>query len=98
MRKLKKEFDGIGEVRGFHFRQIHEGDKFYIYEVTEPELGTQTRYEVVAKTYNQLYDCESYPGSKSFGLKGWSAATLDIAIRRCAIEFGIDPEVLKKVL
>lgn len=33
MKKLEKEFIGIGEVKGFTFKQIKESEKAYLYEV-----------------------------------------------------------------
>ena len=88
MRKLKKEFIGRGEVGGFQFKQIKEGPKYYVYEVTDSVDNNLKYYELVKKTYNRQFDCESYPGSKGFGLNAWTYATLELLEEGIKKHFG----------
>ena len=67
MRELKKEFIGIGEVRGFQFKQLHENGYAYVYEVCNIE-SEETHYEVFEFRVNTAFDCVSYPRSNSFGI------------------------------
>ena len=78
-KELKKEFIGIGEVKGFHFTQISQTDRAFIYEVN---TGDAKYYEVFKRHVNKRYDCVSYPRSSSFGIWAWTKMTLDIAIEK----------------
>ena len=70
MKELKKEFIGIGEVRGFQFKQLYENGYAYMYEVFNPEANDR-HYEVFERVENTAFDCISYPKSKSFGVWAW---------------------------
>ena len=73
MKELEKSFIGKGEVRGFEFTQIKKNEKAFIYRV---DTGDSTHYEVFKRKINRMYNCESYPRSKSFGLWAWSKDSL----------------------
>ena len=76
MKQLQKEFIGIGEVKGFLFRQICDKKWGFIYEVT---VGNGKHYEVFEKRENTRFGIVSYPKSKSFGKWAWSTKSLDKA-------------------
>lgn len=70
MKELKKEFTGIGEVRGFMFKQLEFNGYAYLYEVKNCEAN-KVHYEVFERVENESFDCVSYPKSKSFGVWAW---------------------------
>lgn len=76
MKDLKEYFVGKGEVKGFIFNQIKKNKYGYIYEV---DTGNGKHYEVFKKRINTMYDCISYPSSKSFGSWAWAVGDLDRA-------------------
>ena len=76
MKQLRKEFDGIGEVRGFSFKQICETEKGFIYEKTGYNCKT---WEVFKRIENTQYDCISYPKSASFGIWAWNVSSIEKA-------------------
>lgn len=76
MKELKEYFVGRGEVKGFIFNQIINTKYGYIYEVN---TGHKKHYEVFKKRINTMFDCVSYPTSKSFGLWAWIVDDLDKA-------------------
>ena len=78
MRELPMEFVGVGEVRGFRFRQIARTDAGYVYEVVMPESGLR-HWEVFRRMENERFGCVSYPKSKSFGAWAWTCDTLERA-------------------
>lgn len=77
IKELSIEFEGIGEVRGYHFLQISKSDHGYIYQRTR--VGQPTTYEVFKRTVNERFGTVSYPGSPSFGLWAWNTHSLDRA-------------------
>lgn len=81
MKELKKEFIGIGEVRGFQFKQLQANGYAYLYEVVNPE-SNNTHYEVFERVENTIFDCISYPKSKSFGVWAWCIHDYDKAIKK----------------
>lgn len=70
MKELEKEFDGRGEVRGFHFTQLMASDKGYLYRVDVPDF--RSHYEVFLRKEDNRYGCISYPSSKGFGRWAWT--------------------------
>lgn len=70
MKELREEFIGIGEVRGFVFKQLKFNGLAYMYEVRNNE-SNKTHYEVFERVENEGFDCVSYPKSKSFGVWAW---------------------------
>ena len=81
MRELPIEVVGVGEVRGFLFRQVARTMFGYIYEVRVP--GTDERhYEAFRRTENARFGCVSYPKSKSFGAWAWCCDSLAKARER----------------
>lgn len=81
MKDLKKEFIGIGEVRGYKFAQIKANEYAYIYEVVNPE-EKKPYYEVFERVENEQFDCVSYPKSKSFGVWAWCTNNYDKALKK----------------
>lgn len=81
MRELPVEFVGVGEVRGFQFRQVSRTMFGYIYEVRVPGKGG-CHYEVFRRMENARFGCVSYPKSKSFGAWAWCCDSLAKARER----------------
>lgn len=81
MKELKKEFIGIGEVKGFEFKQLHANGFAYVYEVRNQEAN-KTYYEVFERVENTIFDCISYPKSKSFGVWAWCISDYDKAMSK----------------
>ena len=81
LRELPLEFVGVGEVRGFLFRQVARTMFGYIYEVRVP--GKEgSHYEVFRRMENARFGCVSYPKSKSFGAWAWCCDSLAKARER----------------
>lgn len=78
MKELEVSFDGIGEVKGYSFKQLFKSDSAYIYEKTHIESGTKS-YEVFKRVENTQFNCVSYPKSKSFGVWAYECATIERA-------------------
>lgn len=79
MKELKTEFIGIGEVRGFRFKQLHNNGYAYVYEVYNPDAN-KCHYEVFERVENAIFGCISYPKSKSFGVWAWCIDDFDKAM------------------
>ncbi len=79
IKELKKEFLGIGEVKGYQFSQICKTSQAFIYEVS---YGEGKHYEVFKRRVNGRFGCVSYPSSKGFGIWAWTYSTLDKAIEK----------------
>lgn len=75
MKELKKEFKGIGEVKGYNFKQLNKSPYAYIYQV-ENTTTKALHYEVFKRQINKRFNCVSYPKSKSFGLWAWTKSNL----------------------
>jgi len=88
---LEKEFIGIGEVKGFKFKQIDSTTLGYIYLV---DTGDSIHYEVFKRVnsplcidfkkrlYSETESKESYPKSNSFGITAWCCNKLIKAVNR----------------
>lgn len=76
IKPLRKEFEGIGEVRGYQFRQISATSSGFIYEIT---FGKGKHYEVFKKRVNARHGNESYPTAKAFGKWAWTFNSLEKA-------------------
>ena len=79
IKELRKEFIGIGEVKGYQFAQIYKTSRAFIYEVS---YGDSKHYEVFKRCLNRRYGCVSYPTSKGFGIWAWTYNKLEIAIEK----------------
>ena len=79
MKELKKEFSGIGEVRGYQFSQIYKTSRAFIYEVS---YGEGKHYEVFKRRINNRFGCVSYPTSQGFGIWAWTYSKLEKAIEK----------------
>ena len=92
MEKLKKEFIGTGEVKGFSFHLLCENERAYVYMVVS--LPNKYHFEVFKKHTvarcvdfkNRIYDendrKEVYPKSKDFGKWAWTATTKEKAMEK----------------
>jgi hypothetical protein len=80
MKPLQIEFDGTGEVRGMHFKQIKSSNKAYIYEIYDE--STSNHYEVFLHRENTRFGTISYPKSNNFGIWAWSCSTLKRALQK----------------
>lgn len=80
LKQLAEEFDGRGEVRGFHFKQIQKNDSAYLYEVTLPEHTKVTHYEIFKKVIHIRFMQIAYPKSGSFGISAFTRKTYQEAI------------------
>ncbi len=84
--ELALEFVGIGEVRGFQFKQIHKSDEMFMYEVRSLMDGggySEPYYEVFERRISKASEStlngvavtfkerEMYPHSNSFGVWAW---------------------------
>ncbi|WP_291077934.1 MULTISPECIES: hypothetical protein [unclassified Empedobacter] len=78
-RRLKRQFEGKGEVKGFRFTQIARNDFAVIYEKVYKNY-IQTTYEVFEIKVNTRFNSESYPTSKAFGIWAWDIDTLEKAV------------------
>ena len=74
IRLLPDEFIGIGEVKGFHFKKIMTDPRYYVYQVTDEG---KRHFELIKRVINKKYNKEYYPKSKEFGIKAWTALTLE---------------------
>lgn len=79
MKQLQENFDGRGEVKGFKFKQEMKTELAFMYSVTF-EGSKKPHYEVFQRRINALYDCESYPSSKAFGIWAKSVVSKEKAI------------------
>ena len=80
--ELKKEFIGIGEVKGFKFIQITNGEHAFLYKVFISD--TIYHYEVFKrkntplcidfenKVFSETEFKEIYPKSNAFGVWAWT--------------------------
>ena len=82
MKPLQKEFDGIGEVKGFRFKQLKSNGKAYIYEVYQDSSNSPTHYEVFEHRENNQYNVVSYPRSAAFGVYAYTEKTIQDAERK----------------
>ena len=80
LNELPINFLGRGEVRGFKFTQLFKNDCGYLYQVEQSE--GLIHFEVIKRVENQRFNRVSYPGSKSWGIAGWTFKTLDEAMTR----------------
>ena len=86
--ELEKEFVGIGEVRGFNFKQLKQTEYAYLYEVIDEG---KTHYEVFKRkhspvcidfqkrVYSETDFKESYPKANSFGSWAYTTPSLEKA-------------------
>lgn len=81
MNELSKEIKGRGDVKGTLFVQFKKSDKAYIYCRIDSN-GNNDGYEVFKRRVNGKFGCESYPGSKSFGIWAWCFKSLDNAMNK----------------
>ena len=80
VKKLEKYFIGKGEVRGFLFRQVFESLNAYLYAIMHSDGSMY--YEAFKKRINTLYNTESYPSSKQFGISAWTFTDYNKALNK----------------
>lgn len=78
MKKLKQEFTGTGEVKGWSFRQIASNGYAFIYEVKQPMVD-ESYYEVFPRRVNGHTNSEEYPPRKAFGISAYCCIGYDKA-------------------
>ena len=81
MEELSIDIKGRGDVKGITFKQIAKSEKAYVYERTDSE-GNNDGYETFRRKINKKFGCESYPGSKSFGIWAWCFNSIDKAMAK----------------
>lgn len=110
MIELEKEFIGIGEVKGFKFKQIKCNDCAYVYEV-KSEFNNNKYYEVFVRRISKGNDMmiagievhfeekEIYPKANSFGIWAWTYTSYDKAIEKFndITENSINREIKQKL-
>tara|TARA_R110000823_G_scaffold221159_1_gene349665 strand:+ start:1024 stop:1290 length:267 start_codon:yes stop_codon:yes gene_type:complete len=80
MKQLEKEFKGVGEVKGYSFKQITNIEGvLYVYEVKGVET---THYEVFKHVENKRFNCISYPRSPAFGVWAWTCGDSDSVLNK----------------
>lgn len=79
---LRKEFYGVGQMKGYLFTRIYKDNKFYIYEVKS--VSGSVKYEVFKRRRlvrnGELK--EVYPSSEDFGTQAWCCVTLADAYKK----------------
>ena len=78
MKRLREEFIGRGEVKGFYFQQLLANEKCFLYKVTQPDVP-KPHYEVFHRRVTTAHPkadsderVEAYPKSNAFGLWAWT--------------------------
>ena len=89
--KLEKTFVGEGEVKGFSFDRLLDGEFMYLYKVVSEK---KSWYEVIKRFATPIiidFDKkivdentlrERYPKAKDFGSLAWSYKNLEEAIKK----------------
>jgi hypothetical protein len=85
--KLKKEFIGVGEVKGFTFRQLFENDNAYIYKVNEHFEVVMKKHSPVCidfekRIYSETEFKETYPKGNKFGIEAWNYGSIENALEK----------------
>lgn len=88
--RLRQNFIGKGEVKGFAFNEVFADGDYRIYYVN----GDNYHYEVFKvkitplcidfenRLYSETHFKEVYPKSKDFGVTAWNAKNYDSAMER----------------
>ena len=87
MKELETEFEGRGEIRNFHFKQLMKSGRAYMYE---KNFEGSISYEVFERRENKQFNCISYPGSNSFGLWAWDYREYNKALKKFNDLSGVD--------
>ena len=86
--ELEKEFIGVGEVKGFKFRQIRISQAAYIYEVNADgkmyyevfkRLNSPVCINFEERLYSETEFKDIYPKANAFGISAWSSFDLEKA-------------------
>lgn len=75
-RLLDSEFIGSGEVRGFVFKRIKSNKSVHLYEVDG------RYYEVFKRSFHNVYNTETYPGSRRFGKTAFTYNNKEVALKK----------------
>ena len=81
IKELPVEFEGRGEMKGFHFKQLIKNPKAYLYEVTHPDTDI-IDYEVFNRRVYKPNNREIYPRGESFGYTAWSYRNKENALKK----------------
>lgn len=85
--KLKRNFEGSGEVKGFTFSQELETDKGYIYKVNDKYFEVFEKKSVPLcidfekKVYSETDFKEQYPKARHFGKWAWTVSSFDKGLK-----------------
>jgi len=79
--RLKRQFDGKGEVKGYRFNQIARNEYAVIYEKVYRNFLSKS-YEVFELRINTQFNIESYPKAKAFGYWAFEIDTLEKAVNK----------------
>ena len=80
--ELPKEFVGVGEVKGFKFKQIEQGLYVYIYQVNDSHYEVFERkhspklIDFDKREYSTTEFKETYPSARLFGSSAFSCKNL----------------------
>lgn len=90
MIELKKEFNGVGQMSGYKFTQLHKSENAFLYSVTNLEHDT-IHYEVFKRVVSPESNVviggktihytkhEVYPSINQFGVTAWCVVNIDRA-------------------
>lgn len=81
-RELPLSFEGKGEVSGYDFKQVFNGNQWYIYRVSPK--GKVSHFEIFKRQEQPAggYAAENYiayPRSNAFGIWAWTTKTIEEA-------------------
>lgn len=79
MKPLETNFEGRGEVKGYHFSLLGMTNRAYLYEVLS---GERNHHEVFRRKVNSRYSYISYPTSKGLEIWAWAFSGLKSAIKK----------------
>ena len=79
IKPLKTQFEGRGEVRGYHFTLLGMTNRAFLYEVSSCD---RKHYEVFKKRINKRFSCVSYPICHGFGIWAFTYMNLKSAIKK----------------
>ena len=76
IKPIPEEFIGRGEVKKKSFKRIKASERAYLYEVDG------LYYEVFKRSINKLYNTETYPSSKQFGVNAFTYRSKKTALAK----------------
>lgn len=76
IKRIPKQFTGIGEVKGYSFDRIKQSKTVAMYKVS---FEKSVHYEVFIRKINTLFNNESYPSKHKFGRSAFTLLTKEKA-------------------